>query len=399
MDQRIAASLDRYVGFGHKASGGAGDTACGEWLEDELRELGFAVERQAFSAPYLRPTRTLLQCEGQAPFDPIVQAPWRTTGPAGVEGRLSLLGPGLPPAARGDVGVAVLPHARWSTLQSPPIRAALESARQAQLAALILVTHGPSGEAIALNAPAQGQTPFPLLCVGSADGERLVRLVARGARARVVVEGEHGLRPAFNLLGRRERGGARRLVVSTPRSGWFTCAGERGGGVAAWLELARWASRDSALDLTFLCTSGHEYDNLGGHHYLASDRAPPSREVALWVHLGAAFAARDWHELGGRLMPLPGVDAQRFLMASPALAPALRRAFQGHPGLEAVYERAPWVAGELSEIFAAGYGSAFGVFGAHRYHHARQDDARCLSPGQVVNATKALLGAVRGLTA
>src|SRR5207248_11419631 len=29
------------------------------------------------------------------------------------------------------------------------------------------------------------------------------------------------------------------LVVMTPRSGWYRCASERGGGIAVWLEMMR----------------------------------------------------------------------------------------------------------------------------------------------------------------
>ena len=42
---QIAADLERYVGFGIKASGGAGDEACGAWLEAELAAAGFATDR------------------------------------------------------------------------------------------------------------------------------------------------------------------------------------------------------------------------------------------------------------------------------------------------------------------------------------------------------------------
>ena len=49
---QIAADLERYVGFGIKASGGSGDEACGAWLEEELAAAGFETERQYFDAPF-----------------------------------------------------------------------------------------------------------------------------------------------------------------------------------------------------------------------------------------------------------------------------------------------------------------------------------------------------------
>ena len=65
-------------------------------------------------------------------------------------------------------------------------------------------------------------------------------VAAAGVPATLVVDAESGLRPAWNLVARLDRGAARTLIVTTPRSGWFTCAAERGSGVAAWMSLARW---------------------------------------------------------------------------------------------------------------------------------------------------------------
>ena len=58
------------------------------------------------------------------------------------------------------------------------------------------------------------------------------------------------------------------------------------------------------MNLELLATSGHEYEYMGGEHYLTQSPPPPAR-TRLWVHIGASLAARDWHELGPRLLPLP----------------------------------------------------------------------------------------------
>ena len=47
---------------------------------------------------------------------------------------------------------------------------------------------------------------------------------------------------AYEVIGKLNRG-KKLVVVTTPSSGWFQCAGERGAGVALWLGLARWAAR------------------------------------------------------------------------------------------------------------------------------------------------------------
>jgi hypothetical protein len=117
--------------------------------------------------------------------------------------------------------------------------------------------------------------------------------------------------------------------------------GERGPGLAAWLGLARWAAeRRLPVDLTFLCTSGHEYDNAGGIAYLARLALAPAK-TALWAHLGANVAARDWHDLGPSLQPLSSADPQRYMVASDSLLGEVRRAFAGQPGLQDPYPAEP----------------------------------------------------------
>jgi putative aminopeptidase FrvX len=77
----------------------------------------------------------------------------------------------------------------------------------------------------------------------------------------------------------------------TPRSGWWTCAGERGGGIACWLEIMR-RMRDTkpARDVHFIASSGHELAYRGIEVY--AQRAPDliGRSRA-WIHLGANIGA------------------------------------------------------------------------------------------------------------
>ena len=123
---------------------------------------------------------------------------------------------------------------------------------------------------------------------------------------------------------------------------------------------------------------------LGGRHRRADRdvdmRAEPSRQAQ-------------------RLAPLPSVDPQRFLVARPQLVASLRAAFAGQPGLEAVYGDEAGAGGELGEILAAGYPRAFGILGAHRFHHSPNDDMRCVDVGHVASTGRALLSGVQALLA
>jgi hypothetical protein len=77
----------------------------------------------------------------------------------------------------------------------------------------------------------------------------------------------------------------------TPRSGWWTCASERGGGIACWLELMRELKTGPLVrDVVFVASSGHELGHLGINAFV--DRRPGivSRSAG-WMHLGANIGA------------------------------------------------------------------------------------------------------------
>lgn len=388
-EARAKAILERYQGLGDKASGGPGDTASGEWLEADLKGLGFATRRQPFDAPAYEgdaPTLSL----GDVTATLIPQAIVTPTPQEGISGRLFVPGRG-----EGEIALIVLPHARWSTAKGEVARR-VQGAAGAGARAAILVTTGPTGEALALNTPPDKPLfDLPAAVLAPRDAQPFVEGAAKGARATFRMPGRSFRRPAFNVTATLDRGLGRWLVISTPRSGWFGCAGERGSGLAVWRLLVDWAAKARLpADIALVATSGHEYEYAGGEHFIAH-LAPKPADTALWVHLGANVAARDWHERGASLSPLPSADPQRYLLASAPLVASCKAAFAGLPGLEQTYPIDPKLAaGELASIVQAGYDPVMGVFGAHRFHHARTDDLRCVSPAlipPVVEAFKAVI--------
>jgi hypothetical protein len=81
------------------------------------------------------------------------------------------------------------------------------------------------------------------------------------------------------------------LVVMTPRSGWWNCASERGGGIAVWLEMLReLTNMKPERSVFFLASTGHELGHYGLDHYLAERKGLVGRAAA-WIHLGANFGA------------------------------------------------------------------------------------------------------------
>lgn len=381
--------LERFHGFGDKAAGGPGDIACGAWLEGELKALGYACERQPFEAPaYEGEAPTLSTEEAQACLIPQAIA----INTPGLTGRLFAPGHGT-----GEIALLVLPYARWSTAKGE-IERRVAAAVKAGAKGVVLVTTGPTGEGLALNAPADKPLfDIPVAVLAPREAAPFVAAAAKGTTASLRMAGRSFRRPAFNVAATLKRGAAKTLVLSTPRSGWFGCVGERGSGLAAWLQLARWAARAKLpVNLALVATSGHEYEYAGGEHYI-EHLAPKPAETALWVHLGANVAARDWHERGPQLSPLPSADTQRFLLASPPLVDACKAAFAGQPGLEQTYPADPKAAaGELASILRAGYDPVMGIFGVHRFHHARGDDMRCVSPALIPPVADAFAQVIAG---
>ena len=385
----IAHDLERYIGFGEKRSGGAGDNACGAWMEQALADLGFQTRRQTFSAPYFEPRRCTLSCEGgeaEVWAQPIV-VPTPQQGLTAPLVRVDGQGRSAH-SLRGAIALVDLDHARWSSMFWPGVSEPVQAAFEGGASACVIITNGPSDKIIALNT--DGREPLydaPMALLAPEDAAPFLAAAHAASPARLTLSGVSARRPAFNLMGQLDRGANQWLVVSTPRSGWFTCAGERGGGVAAFLHMARWAANQATgHNLLFVCNSGHEYQYLGAEELLR-EHAPPPDQTAFWLHLGANLAARDWHESVGGLQPLPGTDSQRYLVVSPSLLPAARASFRGLSGLEAPYSSDDLSAGELSNVLAAGYRKVAGIFGVHRYHHVRDDDARCVSAEAVVETS------------
>lgn len=384
--ESAAETLVRYAGYGNKASGGPGDSATADWFAGELKGAGFAVVRQSFMVPWFNARRSELVC-GDTRAQVIPQAIVVPTGADGVAGALTHFHANESPqsALKGSLALITLPFGRWSTALSPAVRRSVTLAQAQGAVAAVLISTGPSAEATALNC--DGERPMfdiPVAVLAPKDAAPFVAAAALRQRATLHLEGEGGRRNAVNVIGRIDRHRKRWLVISTPRSGWFDCVGERGPGVATWLALARWAPAVfTNYDLAFVSASGHEYEYLGAKHLL-KEHAPAPAVTDFWLHLGANVAARDWHEAGARqLLPLPSADPQRFLLTSEDAVAAARATFRGLPGIESAYPAQGNASGELADIEDAGYKRFAGIFGAHRFHHTTSDDLRCVDATHV----------------
>lgn len=156
---------------------------------------------------------------------------------------------------------------------------ALAEAKASRRKGVVLVTGG--DHLVALDRAPALTYGLPTLCVSAPTFATLQRAssVHFEFDARLA-DGHSG-----TILGLMGEASDRPVIISTPLSGWFGCAGERGTGIAIAMELAtRLAQR---RHVAVVGTSGHELDHLGVRRWLA---AWPVQPLAV-IDIGAGVAA------------------------------------------------------------------------------------------------------------
>jgi hypothetical protein len=259
----LYADLVRYDGLGEHRTGTVGDLATSRWLAQELRAAGYRVEAQTVPQPVFELQAAFVEAGGTR----IEAFPLWTPRAGQAAGTLSR------EARPGAVAVLSFPAGTGGALGVADVwRKPVQAAIDAGAAGVVAITENPLGELVAFNAPPNMPPwPVPVVAVAGRDGPAL--LAAAGVSARVVLAGATRAGDGDNLVARRP-GRGKPLLISTPKSGWFHCAGERGSGVAIWLGLARHLADRNDLNLIFMAASGHEFDGYGGHLF-ADVFAPP----------------------------------------------------------------------------------------------------------------------------
>lgn len=285
--ERIAGIISEYDQQGLHRTGTDADTRTANWLIDRFRIMGFDADLETFQLDRIDVKKACLvvgdkRVDGVPLFDCA-----EYTGEAGVTGRLGKLGD-----PKAEIGV-------WLT---PPVEhlkeaRALEAGRaKAGHKAIVSITLTYNEGLFLLNAK-DFKKPMgpPVLQISSVDCAWLSSELESAAEATVICYVEKVNTRSGNV-GVRMKGKKPELpplVVMTPRSGWWQCASERGGGIAAMLEIARsFSLRKPERDVIITANSGHELGHLGMDAFLTRQPGLINQAHA-WIHLGANFAARD----------------------------------------------------------------------------------------------------------
>lgn len=292
-EEAVSRWVREYDALGVHRTGTPGDEACARWLAEVLDEVGVAGDLEEIPFERLDPRVCrveILRDGGDEPEViegvPIFDAP--PSSAEGVVGRLS----SLDEESGGEIGwVAISPSSAGG-------QTFLEARRSGGYRALVAVTGGerfemPAG--LALTNAESYKEPYgpPAVQLGSEAFPALEQAAREGWRVRVLTDSERVPMVVHNTIATvagRDPSLAP-LLVMTPRSGWWQCASERGGGIAVWIEIARALAAARPVRSTHLVAStGHELGHYGLDHYIEA-RSELLHDAAAWVHLGANFAA------------------------------------------------------------------------------------------------------------
>ena len=384
---KLYTDVISYYNLGEHRTASEVDLRTSQWMLEQLRTAGLKATFQTFHLRQfsIRQTRFTINEK------PIRAFPlWfpRSTGLINAELALSESS-SKPESLRSKIALVTFPASAGAAMEEGSIhsRIILAAAKSGAMA-VVAVTESPTKEIIGLNSPADVEPwPIPVVLVGQRD-ETVLRAAAHSkTKASLEIDGVDNLDAlAKNVIARAEHG-KDLIVVSTPQSGWFRCAGERGPGIALFLGLARWASRrSSGSSFLFVSTSGHELGGLGMRAFL-KELAPGPERVLCWVHLGAGIATYTWEETQTGLRRLREPDSRRLLMSRPDLVPLLTTTFAGQPGLTPNVDRA---VGEYEFMLKAGY-RVFGIAAGHRFHHTPADSPAMTGPEILEPVGRALI--------
>jgi hypothetical protein len=281
VQRRIGFVIRAYGEQGFHRTGTTVDQMSGDWLANEVRQIGLEPMREEFSLSRVDPVKASLvvndlKIEGLPFFDGAFTS---STGIAGSLGNLN---------SDASIGLTEIPP------NAAEADALGDARRQNRHQAIVVITRGARPGFCSSNAESFLR-PFgpPVLQVASEEAPFLTDCARQGSKVLLTAHVERAQAQAFNVIAvvSGTNKSIAPLVVMTPRSGWWWCTSERGGGLACWLEIMR-ATRDAkpVRDVLFVASSGHELGHRGIDTFI--ERRPGLVSAAkAWIHLGANIGA------------------------------------------------------------------------------------------------------------
>ena len=266
-------------------TGTEGDNETAYWLADEIKRLHLVPELDSFNFTMRTPRKSIVTngfhiAKGLPLFD------GGSTSPDGIKGAVGSLK---------DKNVIAVAKYGSSTMDEATIKLNNARKRNEHPAIVAIADVSPSKPGLAVLNAESYRNPFgpPVLQVATKEADWLLNL-KKNEKLTVFAELKNQSSEALNVQTqiKGKDPSLNPLVVMTPKSGWWTCTSERGGGIVVWLNSLRHLSKYQPLrTVIFTANSGHELSHLGLDHFLENNSSLV-RGAHAWVHLGANFAAK-----------------------------------------------------------------------------------------------------------
>lgn len=273
--QSLMEIVEAYAALGNHRTCTDVDLTTRDWLCQVLRRRGATVEQQVYEIPTFRASVTLT-CDTQTLDVLPLYYSWKGGGQTDrlhvteIEDR------------HGDGGQSV----------EADISRAILDGRAVGAEAVILATRCANRGLAALNRSPGEPLDLPVVLVRGQDFGVLKDSVGAGKAglvydAKTVSSRSANVVADFPVRDKQTPGRDDRppIIVTTPLSGWYRCAGERGTGLAIALSVAEVLAQD--WPVRFVAPTGHELGYFGAAEYLKAN----SHSVRAVLHLGSCVAA------------------------------------------------------------------------------------------------------------
>ena len=286
--------VKQYAGLGIHRTGTDVDRATASWLTAQLEARGATVTRQSFDFDLFAANTRVMLGEHEIPSMPLY---YQATG-----------------ALTADrVGVTDFGNGEHGRGLDAVLEAKIDRALTAGYEALVIATRGETGDLLAINCEPILRNRLPVILVPG----RYADALSNGS-PRVIYNADLTPGKSANIIGQWGPPNAPTFVITTPMSGWFSCAAERGTGLAVALQLGEWLSRQRPqLALKLIAPSGHELGFHGACRLAETIVAAP----AAVLHLGSCIAAVDGQMQGIVHAGKPVRDAVKQALAPISIIP------------------------------------------------------------------------------
>ena len=288
--KQIKKDLIKWDSIELHRTGTKGDEQTAFWLADEIKKCDLQPQLDSFSFTKRTPgkcevTNGTFKAKGLPMFD---GGSTSSKGITEVSGSLN------------EKNVIAVTKYSSSTMDEASLR--LNEARKEDnhLAIIAIADVAPNAPGLAVLNAESYRKPFgpPVLQVATKEQDWLLNL-NKNEELTVFVQLTDEKSEALNIQTKIEGKdkSLSPLVIMTPKSGWWTCTSERGGGIAIWLNAMRYFAQNKPnRNVIFTANTGHELSHIGLDHFLENN---PSlvKEAHAWVHLGANFAAKKGNVL------------------------------------------------------------------------------------------------------